>query len=187
MNEKSRKQLFNGNVREPLPIVLISSIVGVALLILACISTINAIPKPSKQTTRTIKANMDAFVLDGPIYIIYVDNLRLSLPSDALNSDELETLILNQNSILIDYAVDDNGENVLSDICCIKDVNGNDIVSASLITELSDIQKVRAQLILWSVAVCYWSLCISAYYILCNASRFPILASILVRKDFRNF
>ncbi len=39
----------------------------------------------------------------------------------------------------------------------------------------------------WSIAVVYWGVCGAGYYVLSNAKKYPRLASLFVKKDYRNW
>ena len=90
----------------------------------------------------------------------------------------------------------DNGESVLlevvtggtrSDILSVSSLAGDVIISSDRINQAKVTNARNSVIVMWTACMCYLVFIILSYYFISNAPRYPRIAALLVRKEFRNF
>ena len=187
MKNRIESKLFNGYVIEPIPMVVLTCFVGMCLLGLllwGIWDTHHSDDYEIKEAMCTIVS----YECDGPVYVIETNqNLRFDLPSGAFENELLDHVIYTNAPVRIKYKCVNTQKRNSYDAVEIRDNKNNLLVTQDTINKINSQNGRRALIVLCSVCLVYWTLVIGGYYILCNAPKYPRLASILIRKPFRNF
>ena len=184
MEEKINNRLCNGYVREPVPIVILAIVVLLAFLVLAIWSTVDML-SPATYETEIREVQFIEYKQDGPIYeILSAEGTLYDLP--VLSVDNL---------VIIDSLID-NGESVLLevvtggtrlDILSVSSLAGDVIISSDRINQAKVTNARTSVIVMWTACMCYLVFVILSYYFISNAPRYPRIAALLVRKEYRNF
>lgn len=188
MKSKIENFLFNGYVREPIPIVVLASFVGAVFLFFAIWASVEAFFLPSCESA-TKETRFIEYEQDGPIYsLLSLDGQSYHLPAASIvDHSLLDSLINSEVSLLVEY-----------DSANYEKGSSLDILSVSLLDETSIIPSDRIHaarvnatrksvLTMWTASLIYWTFATASYYFVSNAPRYPKIASFLVRDSFRNF
>ena len=188
MKSRIEDRLFNGYVRNPVPMVFFAVFVAIALLILALWATIDSFG--SKQYS--ISAVAEVFVeykQDGPIVeLLTVNGQRYDLPTDAVSDNTLlQELIKSSVPVWVEYSIRldavENSRNVLS----ISALDNSSIISIDAIAQARLEDKYIALCVLWGACLLYLTFLVTSYYFISHAPQFPHISSLLVREPYRNF
>lgn len=188
MKQKLNNILFNGYVREPIPMVILAAIVGIALLLFAIWASIDLFITSSYDSI-TREAQFVKFERDGPIYsLLSSDGYSFDLPAASISDISLiDWLIDNEVSLLVEYASPPAEDNSSLDILSVSMLDGSSIISSCNISEARTIDAWISAAIMWAVCLIYWLFISASYYFISNAPRYSRIASFLVRESFRNF
>ncbi len=184
--------LFNGYVREPIPIAVIALVLGFVLLVFAVMSTCEYV-KLSHSTVQTEKMECTVIGYEhekgSPIYVLSTDiGVAVHVPIDAVqNPHILDLLIIEQAVISIEYTAPTSMEYSQVSVISITDAEGMPILPRDEVLEARKEDGIEAQIILWSICLIYWVLLGCLNHILCNAQKYPRIASLLIRAPYRNF
>ncbi len=190
MRRKLEDRLFNGYVREPIPIVLICIALEIVLLVLAIISTWEyAHMSDLSMPAGKLECVITAYEKDGPIYALKTDcGVTVDIPVDVFHDlHPIDLLIEKQDVVSIEYDRPKGEEHLRVDALTIANAEGVPIITADEVLMARKENGKNAQIILWSVCLCYGVMMGVSYYILCNAPKYPRFASFLVREAYRNF
>lgn len=187
MKKRLNDILFNGYVREPIPMVVIPVFVGICFFILALLCTRECLVTNSYKTTFT-SGNLVSYKEDGPIFTLIVsDNFSYDIPKSAVNNEELfDRLMYSQEEILIEY-VSASESMKRRDIISLSDESGKPYISSDIIEKAQLINSRNSLIFMWVSCAAYWALSLLSYYFICNAPKYPKIAALLVRKEFRYF
>lgn len=188
MKHKISYILFNGYVREPLPMVLIASVVGIAFLAFAIWSTIDLCTPLNYNTTIELLTVVE-YEQDGPIYsLLASDGFYYDLPINAIDdSSMIDYLVENKVSVFVEY-ISATDSNIRSrDIASISTHDQITIVASDIIFEVRASDAKISSIIMWGICLLYWLFIALSYYVICNAPKYPKIAALLVRESFRNF
>ena len=188
MKKKIENFLFNGYIKEPIPIVVLASLVGVVFLIFAIWSSIELF-SPSSCEPTTKETQFIEYERDGPIYsLLSSDGQSYDLPvASIIDNSLLDLLINNGGSVLIEIDSADYEKGHSIDILSISLLDGTLIVPSDRVSAARINDARKSALIMWVANLIYWLLGSISYYFVSNASRYPKIASVLVREPFRNF
>lgn len=180
-------KLFNGYVIEPIPLVVLTCLVGVWLLGLCIWGIGDAFYIDDYEIKESI-CSIVSYEYDGPVCLIETDqDFRFELPYGAVENDLLDCVINSNTPVIIEYKYETLQRRKSYDAVEIRDNKNHILVSQETINKISFHNKWTTLMFLCGVCLLYWVLSIIAYYVLCNAPRYPKLAAILIRKPFRNF
>ncbi len=188
-NYQNKSKLFNGYIKEPVAILVLELLVGIAFLTLALWATTDILALPVTNEVSTDDCVLIKYECDGPIYTLESSTGSLyDLPTGSLDGTAiLDNLIINRASLVIKYEFS-GSDNVYShDVLAIFDINGKPIVTQEAISEARSKNDIKSLLIIWSSCFVYFFFLMISYYIICNAPKYPRLASLLVREPYRNF
>ena len=182
-------KLFNGYVMQPIPIVILWSIVGIAILALAISCSLEPLLEPSTPECSMTKCEFISYSGDGPSFVIRSNEDQVYyLPTDAIEDEHiLESIIENKTAVKISYKLPPTKKSNACDIVEITNVDGSVIVSQEAISAANAKNYRNSLITMWSVCLVYWGFGIGGYCILCHAPEHPRLAGLLIRREFRNF
>ena len=179
--------LFNGYVREPVPMVIIPTIIGIVLLILS----FSAIGELSFGLDGDISIREVTFIeyeKDGPIYRISAsDGYIYDLPVDAIDNRLLIDQLISNGTLCEVEALHTKDKSKYFDVISIKSSLGIQIISESCISQARSSTLRSNTLFMCLVCIFYWTFILVGYYFVSNAPRYPRIAALLIRKPFRNF
>ena len=180
--------LFNGYVREPLPMVILALLVGVGFLFLSICATCDLFFASPVSTTMREVAFVE-YESDGPIYVLRSSNGDLyDLPIDAVdNTSLMDELVCASREVNVKCVLPENEDAKRYDILSISSFEGKTILSEEIISKAMLNNTYTSIMILWIACGLYIFLITISYYIISNAPRFPRITSCLIRKSFRNF
>lgn len=188
MKSKIDNFLFNGYVREPIPIVVLALFVGVIFLIFAIWASVESCFSPVFEPVAK-ETQFTEYEQDGPIYsLLSSDGQSYDLPvSSIVDNSLLDSLINDGVSVLIeiDYADYEKGHSV--DILSLSLLDGTPIVPSDRVSAARANDTRKSAVIMWAASLIYWTFALLSYYFISNATRYPQIASLLVREPFRNF
>lgn len=185
---KKRIELFNGYVKEPIPIVVLSAIVGIVLLVFSIWATYDLF-LPSSHTSSSCVDVFVSYRHDGPIIrISSKDGFTYDIPTDAIDDMSLLSDLVNYKTpVVIEYSIETDSNAMCFDVVSLSSVDGVLLISETQVMQ-SRIDNARSSLfILWFVCIGYFAFTLSAYYFVSNAPRYPFIASLLIRAPYRNF
>ncbi len=184
---KIETRLFNGYVADPIPIVILASIVGIASIALALWATISHFI-PSNALIQTETCFFTAYAVNGPCYELDTNTTnRFRLQKSAIQDENiLIKTIGNADKVTVSYEFIPNKKHTYS-IVEILDSSSTPIVSKAAVAKANASANIKSMVILWTFCVMYNGFAIGAYCILCNAPKHPHIASLLIRKAYRNF
>lgn len=184
MREKINGFLFNGYVREPIPMVFIAVLVLLALLVLATWATIDLF-LPVTHNIEVKEIHFIEYKQDGPIYVLTSnEGYTYDLPVAAVGDlDVIDSLIYNATLVLVET---DTGEQRL-DIYSISSLEGDKIISSESLSKAKLFGAYTSTIILWVSCIIYAAFISASYYFVSNAPKYPKIASLLIRESFRNF
>lgn len=179
--------LFNGYVREPIPMVVIPVFVGICFFILALLCTRECLATNSYKTTYT-SGSLVSYKEDGPIFtLIFSDDFSYNIPKSAVNDAELfDRFLYSQEKILIEY-VSAPESMKRRDIISLSEESGKPYISSDSIAKAQSNNSRNALIVMWVSCAAYWAFILLSYYFICNAPKYPKIAALLVRKEFRYF
>lgn len=188
LRHKLELKLFNGYVIEPIPIAFFACLVGLAFLVIAMWATYDT-NHPASADVYVENCTVVDFYEDGSSYVLVSSYGQLfDLPCNSMNDDSLLiNMIESQEDVIITSKNYSGDSNRLHTIISITNKDGKAIVSATAVTHAREKLARIALIVLWSTCIGYWGFIIIVYYIICNAHKFPRLASIFVRAPYRNF
>lgn len=183
------ESLFNGYVLEPIPIVLFAAIVGVALFAFSLWATWDFVFPPSESQSTVEECVIIDYKRDGPIYILRSDSgFSFHLPTDSVeNRSLLDVLISNHVSVAVEYMTPTKKDTITLDVLSISGENGMPIIAKDSVSAAWTKNARNSVIIMWTVCGCYFAFAAGAYYILCNAPKYPRIASVLIRAPYRRF
>lgn len=188
MYDYEKKQLFNGYVKEPLPMVILASIVGVALLLFALWGTYEVLTDTNQTTPTTIITSIIKYHKEGPLIVFTAsNNQRFNLPKRAVNEELLTSLISNEKSLRLTYDIETIDREIGADILAIDNMENHKIVSYEEVQQADKMQGFLNCIFLWVCFILYFIFISICYYVISHAETFPQFAALLVRRDFRNF
>ena len=187
VKKKFADYLFNGYVREPVPIFIIAICVGISFITLATWSTIDLF-QSDNLTTMCTSAKLIAYNEDGPIYtLIFSDKYYYDVPKSTVTSCLLfDRFIENDAELIIEYtSIDQNlkGRDVIS----LATQDGVPIISSDATENARQEDSKLAATMMWIACIIYLLVCLTSYWIISNAPKYPRIAAMLVRESFRNF
>lgn len=188
MKKKLDDILFNGYVREPLPMVIPALFVGVVFLVFAIWSTIDLCTPSSYDTTAQLLRFVE-YEKDGPIYsLLASDGFYYDLRCRAIEGSlEIEYLIENETPFFVEYVSPAAGNMGSRDIVSISTHEQQPLIPSNIISEACNTDAKNAAIIMWSACLLYWLFISSSYYFISNAPKYPRIAALLVKKSFRYF
>ena len=183
-------KLFNGYVMQPIPIVVLTVLVGIAVLYIAVSGTWETLAEmrnPAEYTAS--ECVLTAYRCEGPIYVVTGgDGYRYHLPVKAVDEERvLEDLVESKTPVVVIYKLPTDSNTNVRDVVEMSGTDGSAIVTKEEIAAANSENTRKALLIVWSVCLVYWGLSIGGYCILCHAPEHPRLAGLLIRREFRNF
>ncbi len=191
MRWKIENWLFNGYVREPIPIAFLILVVGLSLLALGIWGICDYFQPADLQSSRTADFIITEYEDDGPICVLYSDGkLCLWLPTSiAKSGSSVEWLIKARIPVKAKYTVQniDATGTISGSLISLATEDGRDIFTEEEITQANQKNGQQALFVLWTVCAGYWLFAGISYYIVCNAPRYPHLAAVIIRKNYRNF
>ena len=188
MKNKIENFLFNGYVKEPIPIVVLALFVGVGFLFFAIWASVESVFPPSYEPI-TKEEQFIEYEQDGPLYLLISSNGQsYDLPVDSIvDSSLLDSLINDGVSVLIEIDSAEYEKERSIDILSLSLLDGTKIVPSDRVSASRANDAGKSVLVMWIVCLIYWIFVSISYYFVSNASRYPRIASFLVREHFRNF
>lgn len=178
--------LFNGYVKEPIPIVIIAITVGIVMLALA-LSAVTELVFGLDGETYTQEVVFIEYIKDGPIYRLSASNgCVYDLPYESIDSNLLDQLI-NKNSLCEVEVLQTSGNATYLDVLSLKSVGENIYIPENIISSASTKTLKENTAFMCAICVCYWTFILTSYYFVSNAQRYPRIAAMIIRKNFRNF
>lgn len=190
MRFRIESKLFNGYVIQPIPIVVMTVLVGIAVLYIAVSGTwetLSEISSPAEYAAS--ECVFTAYRCEGPIYVVIGgDDCQYHLPVKAVDEERVvEDLVESKTPVVVIYKLPTDSNTNVRDVAEMSGTDGSAIVTKEEIAAANSENTRRALLIVWSVCLAYWGLSIGGYCILCHAPDHPRLAGLLIRREFRNF
>lgn len=188
MKQRLENKLFNGYVRNPIPMVLFAMVVGVALLTLAVWATIDSF-RPVQIKSLITEEVFVKYTCDGPIFVVSAaSGQTYDLPTDAItDSGLLDDLVKNKTSVFVEYLLPINPESISRDALAISSANGVSIVSKDTVTKVRQQDTNASLCVLWTFFFLYLFFVLFSYYFVSRAPKYPRISSLLIRASYRNF
>lgn len=190
MKRRLDEILFNGYVREPIPMVIFPVIVAIAALFLAVSATADTIRPTPPTSSAEAEEVFAGYEYAGPIFVLSAANgQEYDLPKNAIADDGLlERLTKDSAPVLVEYEVEaDADETSRRDILSVSATDGTCLVSRSATAQARLKNTHRSLLFLWGFCILYLAFIISIYYFVSHAPKYPRIAALLVKKSNRNF
>lgn len=186
MKKRVEHLLFNGYVRDPIPMVFFAVIVAIALLILAVWATVDLL-RPVPFSSVTAEEVFVEYQYDGPIIILRTTNgQKYDLPTDAVGDDALLKQWTNNGvPVLVEYSVQPEADS--RDVLSVSALDKSCIISRDAITQARSEDTYNSLYVLWGVCILYIFFISISYYFLSNAPKYPRISALLIREPYRNF
>lgn len=181
-----KNKLFNGYVADPVPIIFFVVFIGLSLTILPIWATHDILNTEENLTLRETYEEIVEYDNDGPLILFISQTNRFSVLRDAIDIEKLIVAIEEREICKIQYIESEKNETYHSVVNVVSSA-GKEIVIQQNVKNAHKENNIKSLTILWSVCIVYWVLTITSYYIISNAPRYPKLASLLIRKEYRNF
>ena len=188
MKSKIENFLFNGYVREPIPMVVLGTLVGVVFLVFSFWASVESISPPSYEPLIK-EIQFIEYEQDGPIYsLLSLDGQSYDLPvASIVDRSLLDSLINDDVSVLIEIDSADSEKGRSIDILSVSLLDGTSIIAFDNIYAARVNATQRSAIIMWAASLIYWTFMATSYYFISNANRYPKIAALFVREGFRNF
>ncbi len=182
-------KLFNGYVQEPVTIAVLAIIPAIVSLVFALWATWDFCFAETNLYTEVQECIIDKYRKNGTNYeLVSSLGATFCLPVDSVaNSAVLDGLVEDNSGILVEYSVKRESEEHFFYVTAISHRDGTVIISRSEIEDVGKTKWVNALIWLWGIFVVYIALLLGANHVLCNAPKYPRLACLLIREQWRNF
>lgn len=186
-----KPKLFNGNVREPWQFVFLFCLIGIAILLLPIIATVDFLfTKNSPESLIETQIVADSLIERDSILLISSDTTTYYVSYDAISNIEILLESVERKKPLqvlhISVPVEQNNKQDVS-IWGLSDENGLIFTTPEIIHKLKTTQSIRQLAFLWVIAFIWWLFTLICFYFLKHAQKYPRIASLLVKEEYRNF
>lgn len=190
MKKKLEDVLFNGYVREPIPMFVLPVLVGICALGLALWGTIQYF-FPESGTTMQTTGSLISYELEGPIYVLtFSDNYYYDIPKSVIENEEFLDQMIESKDVLSIAFTTVSEELKKREIDALSTAEGIPVIPSDIIERAEAKNALRGFIILWAFCLIYWSMCISGYYFISHNDKSDMhyrIACFLVRERFRYF
>jgi len=182
-----QRSFFNGYVRDPGPIVFIIAIVGLFVVSVALLCTVPLVKNDSDNLQQII-TQINHIETKGNAVYLHTNMGVFSVQNDLIyNYSDLKNSVADYNEFQIHYKpISENHE---SDglVWELADSKGIIYVSEETVREFQQESHRMMAIASWSIVIIYSIISLCLWYFLRNASKYPRVAALLVRKQWRNF
>ena len=186
-----KPKLFNGNVREPWQFVFLFCLIGIAISLLPLIASVDFLStkSPPDRLTET-QLVIDSLAERDSNLLLSSDTVTYYVPYDAISNMELLfDSVENKKPLRALYAsvpADENAQQEVG-IWGLSDENGFVLTTPENVHKLKATQAIQQLAFLWMIAFAWWMFTLICFYFLKNAQKYPRIASLLVKEEYRNF
>lgn len=180
--------LFHGNVIEPEPIAFFLCLPFVLFLILSTFATrecFSVDPPEMLYEYHFVAQNVDK---QRSTIIITDGTKEYRVWNDAItNPDALYDAVSQHKPLIAECSLltENKGNEILGvrSLC----VDGVALVTYETDRKAEHANKLTTMAMLWSLTILSFVFAGGSFYVISNATKYPVLASMLIKKDYRNF
>lgn len=183
-----KNRLFNGNVIEPGPMVFFLCLPGVILLVFAVWMSIEMIFIKIPEDLTESKIIVSQIEEQDSITYIYAADDRYYIFSEGLiNTDALQKALSENNTLYVSYLPNKQREGGPNSIWYMSSENGNIFATNQTVYDAEIKNAVKPFILWWVITIAWWLFVLVCFYILAHADKYPRMAALIVKKEYRNF
>lgn len=187
MKNKLDKILFNGYVRDPIPIVFFALVVGFVFLLFSIYATKEALLTSAEYKSEKKSVQIATYINDGPLCtLMSSDGEKFDLPLKVFEDNpSLKDSIQKKDVLVIEYT--NTGKDKCFDVLSVYSKDNICLISFNTIEAARKDASIISAIIMIVCCCGYWTFIMLSYYFVSRAPRYPRIASLLIRESFRNF
>ncbi len=188
MQNSKQNRFFSGYVREPGPMVFIITIVGILTICVAVLCTVLLNNQYDPHSLQSITIQISHLKITENTIQLHTDEGIFSVPNDLVcDYPVLQNSVADHTEFLIHYRPFKKNNEVKGTVWALSDSSGIIHVNEETVREYQkDSYRMMAKTS-WIIVVIYSVFTLCLWYFLCNASKYPRVAVLFVRKQWRNF
>ena len=184
--EEIESKLFNGNVLDPIPLVLFPAFIIIIWSFFSIWITLNTVIRPydheileSKCVIVSLKKNNDNIILENEFGELF------ALNEDLISVNTFSDLYVGKEPLRIEY--DGRRADSPYDVISVSRYDGVPIIAKDTIKKNLIKDSVLGLIVVWALFCFQITFFGSSMYILNNAKKYPQLASLIIRSTHRKF
>jgi hypothetical protein len=178
---------FNGYVRDPGSIVFIIAIVGLFVVSVALLCTVPLVKNDSVNLQQII-TKIDHIETKGSVVYLHTNMGVFSVQNDWIcNASALDNNVADYDEFQICYKPFSENHKLEGLVWELSDSTGLIYVDEETVRENQMESNRMMAIASWSVVVIYSIVSVCLWYFLSNAPKYPRIAALLVRRQWRNF
>ena len=187
MRYSKQRSFFNGYVRNPGPIVFIIAIVGLFIVSVALLCTVPLV-KNDSCNLQQIVTQINHIETKGNVVYLYTNMGVFSVQNDLVyNYSALNNSVADYDEFQIHYKPFSENHELEGLVWELADSKGKTYVAEETVREYQKESNRIMAIASWSIVVFYSIISLCLWYFLSNASKYPRIAALLVRRQWRNF
>ena len=188
MQNSKRSKYFNGYVRNPRIIVFMTAIVGIFAFSIAILCTFLLIVQSGSVDLQQITTQINQIEEKETVIYLHTDMGVFSIPDELLHDNaELENCVENKKYFSIQYKPLSKNSEIQGSVWELVDSDGMRYLDAETTREYRQDNYWHMTSIAWILVGVYTLITWGIWYCLSHAPKYPHLAALLVRKQWRNF
>ena len=189
MRYSKQRRYFNGFVRDPVPIVFLIVFVGLCVVAVAIFCTVTLVKDEDDMINlQQVTTKINHIETKENVVYLHTNMGIFSVPNDLIcNYSSLNNSVANFNEFQIHYKPLSENNKLEGLVRRLADSTGLIYVTEEAVREYKKESNRMATTAAWSIVVIYsiFSLCI--WYFLSNATKYPRIAALMVKRQWRNF
>lgn len=187
MRYSKQRSFFNGYVRDPGSIVFIIAIVGLFVVSVALLCTVPLVKNDSVNLQQII-TKIDHIETKGSVVYLHTNMGVFSVQNDWIcNASALDNNVADYDEFQICYKPFSENHKLEGLVWELSDSTGLIYVDEETVRENQMESNRMMAIASWSVVVIYSIVSVCLWYFLSNAPKYPRIAALLVRRQWRNF
>ena len=187
MRYSKQRSFFNGHVRNPSSIVFIIAIVWLFVVSVALLCTVPLVKNDSINLQQII-TRINHIETKGSVVYLHTDMGVFSVQNDLIcNSSALDNHIADHDEFQICYKPFSKNHKLEGLVWELSDSTGLIYVAEEMVREYQMESNRMMAIASWSIVVIYSIISLCLWYFLSNAPKYPRIAALLVRRQWRNF
>lgn len=187
MRYSKKRSFFNGYVRDPGPIVFIIVIVGLFVVSVALVCTVPLV-KNDSYSLQQIMTQINHIETNENVVYLHTNIGVFSVQNDLIyNYSALNDSVADYDEFQIHYKPFSENHELEGLVWELADSKGIIYVAEETVREYQKESNRMMAITSWIIVVFYSIISLCLWYFLSNASKYPRMAALLVRKQWRNF
>ena len=187
MRYAKQRSFFNGHVREPGPIIFIIAIVGLFVVSAALLCTVPLV-KNESYNLQQITTQINHIETREDVVYLHTNMGVFSVQNDLIyNYSDLNDRVADYDEFQIRYKPFLENHELEGLVWELADSKGMIYVAEETVREYQKESNSMMAIASWSIVVFYSIISFCLWYFLSNASKYPRIAALLVRRQWRNF